>query len=392
MSKKRKDRKGRILKVGESQRKDLIYQYRYIDGYGIRRSVYSSDLAELRAKEKEIQKHIDEGIDYTNGTLKVYQLVEKYLGLKAGLRRKTQSAYNNSLKIIKNDPFGYRMISEVKPSDAKEWFVKLSNDGRAYNSISSIRTILLPAFEMAYQENILHRNPFSFKLSSVLRKNSTSRKALTLEQQQDFLEFMRTDPVYNKYFNEIVLLLNIGVRISELYGLTKADLDFENREFHINKQLLLTENGVRYVEKPKTETGFRTLPMTDTIYNCFQTALRTRIVKKGEPRVDGYEGFVFLCKTGAPKVAQNLEASLERAMKKYCKVRKGSIPPTVTPHVLRHSFCTNMATAGLNIKSLQYVMGHSDANMTLNVYAHSDRKQAAEQMLKIAASAVLPVT
>ena len=113
MSKKRKDRKGRILKVGESQRKDLIYQYRYIDGYGIRRSVYSSDLAELRAKEKEIQKHIDEGIDYTNGTLKVYQLVEKYLGLKAGLRRKTQSAYNNSLKIIKNDPFGYRMISEV---------------------------------------------------------------------------------------------------------------------------------------------------------------------------------------------------------------------------------------------------------------------------------------
>ena len=56
MSEKRKDNKGRILRTGESQRKDLIYQYRYTDIRGKRQTVYSSDLKELREKEKEIQK------------------------------------------------------------------------------------------------------------------------------------------------------------------------------------------------------------------------------------------------------------------------------------------------------------------------------------------------
>ena len=64
MSEKRKDNKGRILRTGESQRKGLIYQYRYTDIRGKRQTVYSSDLKELREKEKEIQKQLDDGIDY----------------------------------------------------------------------------------------------------------------------------------------------------------------------------------------------------------------------------------------------------------------------------------------------------------------------------------------
>ena len=58
MSTKRKDNKGRVLKTGESQRKDLIYQYRYTDFRGKRQTIYSANLQELRQKEKEIQKQI----------------------------------------------------------------------------------------------------------------------------------------------------------------------------------------------------------------------------------------------------------------------------------------------------------------------------------------------
>ena len=64
MSEKRKDNKGRILRTGESQRKGLIYQYRYTDIRSKQQTVYSSDLKELREKEKEIQKQLDDGIDY----------------------------------------------------------------------------------------------------------------------------------------------------------------------------------------------------------------------------------------------------------------------------------------------------------------------------------------
>lgn len=54
---------GRILKTGESQGKDLIYQYRYTDFRGKRQCVYAPTLQEFRQKEKEIQKWIDDGID-----------------------------------------------------------------------------------------------------------------------------------------------------------------------------------------------------------------------------------------------------------------------------------------------------------------------------------------
>lgn len=67
MSEKRKDHRGRVLRKGESQRKDLLYQYRYMDLGGKRRTVYSSDLGKLREKESEIQKFLNSGADYAGG-------------------------------------------------------------------------------------------------------------------------------------------------------------------------------------------------------------------------------------------------------------------------------------------------------------------------------------
>lgn len=82
MSGKRKDNKGRISKTGESQRKDLIYQYCYTDIHGKRQTIYSSDLKELREKEKIIQKQLDDEIDYAAGEVTVIALLEHYISLK----------------------------------------------------------------------------------------------------------------------------------------------------------------------------------------------------------------------------------------------------------------------------------------------------------------------
>ena len=77
MSEKRKDSNGRILRTGESQRKDLTYQYRYIDVAGTRRTVYANDLQELRKKEKAIQKEVEDGINYCEGNITVIELIER---------------------------------------------------------------------------------------------------------------------------------------------------------------------------------------------------------------------------------------------------------------------------------------------------------------------------
>ena len=135
MSEKRKDHKGRILRTGESQRKDLIYQYRYTDIRGKRQTIYSSD-----------------------------SLLERYISLKQGVRYNTKAGYNFVLNLVKKEDFGYRQIRDIKVSDAQQWIMKLHNDGKGYSTITNVRGVVKPAFQMAYNEDIIRRNPFDFKL------------------------------------------------------------------------------------------------------------------------------------------------------------------------------------------------------------------------------------
>ena len=98
--------------------------------------------------------------------------------------------------------------------------------------------------------------------------------------------------------------------------------------------------------------------------------------------VDGYTGFLLLDKNGNPKVGLHLDHHMQWTMKKYRRTRSEPLP-TITPHVLRHTFCTNMANGGMDLKSLQYLMGHSDAGITMNVYTHASFAQAEKSMQKI---------
>ena len=278
MSEKRKDNKGRILKTGESQRKDGIYQYRYTDFRGKRQTVYASTLQELRQKEKEIQKQIDDGIDYEAGQITVIELLEKYISLKKGVRYNTQVGYNFVLNLVKKEDFGYRKISTVKVSDAKQWFAKLQKDGRGYSTITSVRGVVKPAFQMACDEDAVRKNPFIFKLTDVVVNDTVPRAALTEEQLAIWMNFIEGDNTYHKYYDEFVVLLETGMRVSELCGLTRKDLDFKNRRIRVDHQLVRERGGKYYVEETKTSSGCRFLPMTDAVYDSLKKILERRLL------------------------------------------------------------------------------------------------------------------
>ena len=173
------------------------------------------------------------------------------------------------------------------------------------------------------------------------------------------------------------------MRVSEFCGLTKSDLDFENRRIRVDHQLVRERGGKYYVEKTKTECGCRYIPMTEEVYQSLQNILARRKKVKTEIVVDGYGSFLLLDKDDKPKVALHIENEMRWAMKKYKKLHPDKPLPHITPHVFRHTFCTNMANAGMDIKNLQYVMGHSDVGVTLNVYTHASFDRAAEQMARI---------
>ena len=117
---------------------------------------------------------------------------------------------------------------------------------------------------------------------------------------------------------------------------------------------------------------------------AFERVLKNRRAEKPFI-IGGHTRFIFLNRDGLPKVAATYETMFRRLVKKYNASHEEQLPKVTTPHTLRHTFCTNLANAGMNPKALQYIMGHSNINMTLNYYAHATSDSAVAEMERLIA-------
>ena len=395
MSEKRRDNRNRILRNGESQRKDGRYAYKYTDATGKQQFVYSwklektdklpygkRDCLALREKEKQILQDLSDQISPRGGEMTVLELVQKYIRQKTGVRPNTEAGYQTVVNILKQEKFGSARIDRVKTSDAKCWLIQLQKNGRGYSSIHSIRGVLRPAFQMAVDDDLIRKNPFDFQLATVIVNDSVTREAITRKQERAFLEFVKNDKHFSRYYEGIYILFKTGMRISEFVGLTLADLDMVNRTITVDHQLQRTSKMEYIIEATKTTSGTRVLPMTDDVYACFERIIANRKTPKVEPIIGGKWGFLYLDKNGMPMVALHWEKYFQHICQKYNSIYKVQMPK-VTPHVCRHTYCSNMAKSGMNPKTLQYLMGHSDIGVTLNTYTHIGFDDAQKELKRV---------
>lgn len=395
MSEKRRDNKGRILKTGESQRKDGRYAYKYIDTTGKPQFVYAwklvmtdktpagkrDDIA-LRDKIKELEKDLTDGIDTIGKKMTVCQLYAKHNSQKRNVKRNTEVGRKQLLAILKEDILGSRPIDTVKLSDGKAWVIRMHENGYAYKTISNYKRSMKAIFYTAIQDDCVRKNPFNFNISDILEDDTKPKEVITPEQEESLLQFTEHDKIYKKIRDIIIILVGTGLRISELCGLTVSDLDFQNRLINVDHQLLRDTEIGYYIEVPKTKSGIRQIPMTEQVYQALLRVLKSR----PEPKplvIDGYNNFLLLKEDGYPKVAGNVEGAIKGLVKKLKKTYTVEFPH-VTPHTFRHSFCTRLADAGMNPKALQYLMGHSNITMTLNYYAHASYTSAKAEMERVA--------
>ena len=223
---------------------------------------------------------------------------------------------------------------------------------------------------------------FEFQLCTVVVNDSVTRQAITKEQEELFLEFIRNDDHYSKYYNGMFILFKTGLRISEFCGLTVKDIDLQERKINVNHQLQRTR-GMQYViEDTKTSSGTRMLPMTDEVYECFEQVVKNRKKVRVEPIIDGYSGFLFYDDNGMPLVAMHWQHRFNHMVGRYNDIYRVQLP-NITPHVCRHTYCSNMAKSGMNPKTLQYLMGHSDISVTMNVYTHIGFDDAEEELKRM---------
>lgn len=100
-------------------------------------------------------------------------------------------------------------------SDAREWLIKLQDDGKDYSSIHSIRGVVRPASQIAVNDDLIRKNPFEFQLATVVVNDSVTREAITRKQEREFLRFFKED----KLFANITM---------EFISYSKQDLEFLN--------------------------------------------------------------------------------------------------------------------------------------------------------------------
>ena len=390
----RKDHKNRLLRAGESQDKEGRYRYSYYEN-GKQKSFYSwkleptdklpagkKECVSLREQIEKLQKKQLLYGKYSESSYTVLDLVERYVGLKTGVRKSTQAGYKTVINVLKKEEFGSRKISDIRISDAKLWLIQMQKSGRGYSSIHTIRGVLRPAFQMAVDDDVLLKNPFEFQLATIIINDSIRREAITKKQERMFLKFIKDDPHFSKYYEGVYILFKTGMRISEFCGLTIHDIDMEERTIDINHQLQRLSDMEYIIESTKTNAGKRVLPMTQDVYECFQTILKNRKAPKKEPMIGKYIGFLYLDKNGMPMVALHWQKYFDHICEKYNKIYREQIPK-ITPHVCRHTYCTNMALAGMNPKTLQYLMGHSEIGVTLDVYTHVSFEDARDEVEKM---------
>ncbi|MBS5303797.1 MAG: site-specific integrase [Firmicutes bacterium] len=390
----RRDSKHRVLRAGESMRADGKYQFKYHIA-GKPHFVYSWKLEptdklpagkkpclSLRELEKQIGYDLESQLDPMKRNITVNELVERYLSTKTGAKHSTVANYNFVKNILKKEEFSETKIANIKTSDAKLFLIKMQNDGKGYSTVKSLRGVLRPAFQMAVDDDILNKNPFEFQLAGVVVNDSHTRTAITREQMRQFLKFVHDDNCYCKYYEVVYILFHTGMRISEFCGLTLKDIDLKNRIVNIDHQLQRTSDMQYVIESTKTNAGTRKLPITEEVAKCFQAIIEDREPQQREKMIDGYAGFLFYDKNNNPLVAMHWEHRFNHMVQRYNDIYRIQIP-NITPHVCRHTYCSNMAKSGMNPKTLQYLMGHSDIGVTLNTYTHLGLEDAEDELKRM---------
>lgn len=380
---RRKDNKGRVLKTGESQRKDGRYCYRYKALNGERKYIYDTDLNSLREKERQINRDIEDGI-YSND-ITMNDCFDRYMKTKVDLREGTRHKYNLEYdRWIRGTWFGNRIISAMKKSDVL-LFYKEKSETLANGTIRCLHKYIHSALEMAVDDDLIRKNPSNNCIKDYME--NTVREAMTKEDTLKFLEYAESLETGRNYLLAVKIMLGTGLRVGEVTGITWDDVDFKAKIINIDKQFTLIAGGGKHeyhISKPKTESGIRKVPMSDDVLVLMKKHRdRTYFESmKYGTSVDGYSGFVFHTRTGLPILSNRINDYLAKTVNSYNETHKDKLPK-LSCHIMRHTFCTRMAELGINQKSLQYIMGHSSYKTTADVYITETENHAQEEFDRI---------
>ena len=389
---RRKDKKNRVLKEGEYQRSCGTYEFKWRDKSGGRHSISAVTLEELREKELDVLRDVLDGVKADKNNLTINDLYNSWVQLKRGLKDNTFSNYKYMYTMFVEPDFGKRKIVDLKRSDIRSFYNYLADERHVQiNTIDCIHTVLHQVLELGVEDDYLRYNPSDNALKELKKARnfeSTKRRALTVPEQELFEAYLSKQGQYHRWYPIFIIMLWTGMRVGEVTGLRWCDIDLEDDTISVNHTLVYydkrnDERCTFAINTPKTAAGERIIPMLPKVKEAFlmekqyqeECGLESRAV------VDGYRDFIFINRFGNVQHQGTLNKALSRIVRDcnfeiLDKPHKKDtvILPKFSNHSLRHTFTTRMCEAGVNLKIMQEILGHADAETTMDIYAEATKE------------------
>lgn len=323
-----------------------------------RKNVYGKTEEEVLIKARQLlYTSRDEKFAVSKG-MPLIELVKLSLERRDNAGRVGDASYNRSLYIIKQiekSSIASKNVIELTEKDLQDFF---NQEAKKYadTSLEKCYTEINLALEYAKRKKIIDYNP----LDDTIRVKSTKPKKevlpLTIEQQKTLSKYLYSLSIEDyKYKNALLIQLYMGLRIGEVLGLKKEDIDLKERKIHI--QRTLTEDRNKKIVlgiMPKTASGNRVLPIPDVIYPYVKEQVEISKCHR--------ENLLFL---------NNDKYVRHSCINDQFKRRLFNLGITthgLSTHSLRHTYATRCIESGMPAIVLSKLLGHSDIRITLDTY------------------------
>ena len=322
------------------------------------KSFKTEDEAKIYLKNIMYQKENPLFIEH-NG-IPICEIMKSNLRLKSDTNQISKAQYNRvsrTIEKLEKTPLGQKNIDDINSNEIQEYMnslVELSN-----SSINKVYQQFNQAFKIAINKGYLMKNPMINVIKPRSIKEDKIVRALTVEEQQAFTEYLLNRNISNcKYRNVFLIQMYMGLRVGETLELTTHDIDLKNKKIKIHRTLTTDENNsVIMGNTTKTYAGKRIVPIPDFLYPYIAEQM-----KQVEKQENNEEKLLFKPINQKYTRRTNVNSELQRILEKKFNITD------ISTHSLRHTYGTRCIESGMAPVVVQRLMGHNDITVTLNTY------------------------
>ena len=363
-----KSLKGKELGKGITQRKeDGLYVARFTNRFGKRQVVSDKTYNGVQKKMREAKIADDKAINTVNSNMTLDEWYQKWMDTcKKNCRNNTKETYAKHYKRVK-EALGWRKLNKLNLVVMQEAINNLRTDNERKNS----KKVLVDILDKAVASDLIIKNVAKQISTEITKEEKQPRRVLTVKETEIFL----AEAEKTFYYNLFVVALETGMRIGELSGLQWEDIDYKKKLIHVKHSMTYFSKNGKYIfelHPTKTNKGLRDIPLTDVAINALrqQYFIKQTLINKGKEPLEGFENLVFVTKNNRPTTQFLVTECIEGTMKRIHKNNPDLVFEKITPHCFRHTFATRWLEAGIPIKTVSTMLGHSQLQLTTDLYMH----------------------